>query len=86
VRQNPWFVNFGVRLLQGSPEVLALLQKNPFPDKPPRFVRAMLYNYRFTSFDTRRTTGEWWRRETTGIYLPPISVRHEPATNAPPNL
>jgi len=47
-RREPWFMNFLVRLLQGSPEVLALLQKNPFPSPPPRSVRAVLYEYRFT--------------------------------------
>ena len=47
-RQNPWFGQFCERLLQGSPEVLALLKKNPFPDKPPRLIRAELYDYTFT--------------------------------------
>ncbi|PYK01112.1 MAG: hypothetical protein DME23_04870, partial [Verrucomicrobia bacterium] len=62
-RREPWFMNFLVRLLQGSPEVLALLQTNPFPDPPPRSVRAVLYAYRFTDVATRRASGEWWRRE-----------------------
>ena len=44
-RQNPWFVNFCERLLQGSPEVLALMEKNPFPDHPPRYIRAEFYDY-----------------------------------------
>ena len=75
-RQNPWFVNFCERLLQGSPEVLALLGKNPFPKQPPRFVRAELYDYHFTNFAERRATGAWWRREFVGEYLPPVSL-HE---------
>ncbi|PYJ87588.1 MAG: membrane protein [Verrucomicrobia bacterium] len=74
-RREPWFMNFLVRLLQGSPEVLALLQKNPFPDPPPRSVRAVLYEYRFTDVATRRATGEWWRRECKGLYCPEISLR-----------
>jgi hypothetical protein len=74
VRQNPWFVNFCVRLLQGSPQVLALLEKNPFPGAPPRYIRAVVYEYHFTDLATRKTTGEWWRREWKGIYLPPISI------------
>lgn len=73
-RQNPWFENFCVRLLQGSPRVLALLQKNPFPDRPPRYVRAELYNYQFTNFAERRATGAWWKREYLGEYLPPVSL------------
>jgi len=73
-RQNPWFVNFCIRLLQGSPEVTALLERNPFPKAPPRFIRAELYEYHFTDAATRRRSGEWWRRELKGIYLPPFSL------------
>lgn len=76
VDQNPWFQNFCFQLLQGSPEVTALLQKNPFPDKPPRYIRAELYNYHFTNFAERRATGAWWKRESIGEYLPPVSL-HE---------
>jgi lipase maturation factor 1 len=76
VQQNPWFENFCERLLQGSPEVLALLKKNPFPNHPPRFIRAELYDYRFTNFAEHRATGAWWRREFIGEYLPPVSL-HE---------
>jgi len=74
-RQNPWFVNFLIRLLQGSSEVLTLLEKNPFPDKPPRYVRAALYEYRFTDRATRDENGAWWRRERKGLYCPEISLR-----------
>jgi lipase maturation factor 1 len=75
-QQNPWFGNFCERLLQGSPEVLALLEKNPFPGKPPRFIRAGFYDYRFTSLAVHRATGAWWKREFDGEYLPPVSL-HE---------
>jgi hypothetical protein len=74
-QQNPWFGNFCERLLQGSPEVLALLEKNPFPDKPPRFIRAEFYDYHFTGSAERRATGAWWKREFVGEYLPPVSLR-----------
>ena len=75
-QQNTWFANFCERLLQGSPEVLALLAKNPFPEQPPRFIRAELYDYHFTNFAERRMTGAWWKREFAGEYLPAISL-HE---------
>jgi hypothetical protein len=74
-RQNPWMLNLATRLSRGSPEVLALLKTNPFPDKPPRFIRATLYDYRFTDFAERKQTGAWWKRKPTGEYLPPISLR-----------
>jgi len=75
-QQNPWFGNFCEQLLQGSPEVLALLGKNPFPNHPPRFIRAEFYDYRFTNCAERRATGAWWKREFVGEYLPPVSL-HE---------
>jgi len=74
-RQNPWFVNFCERLLQGSPETLALLESNPFPNHPPRYIRAEFYDYHFTNFAERRATGAWWKREFIGEYLPPISLQ-----------
>jgi hypothetical protein len=70
-RGNPWFVNFCVRLLQGQPEVLRLLKKNPFPNGPPKYIRAIVYDYRFTKFGSR----DWWRREPKGDYLPAISLK-----------
>ena len=73
-QQNPWFINFLLRLLQGSSDVLQLLDKNPFPDRPPRYMRAMLYDYHFTDPATRSSTGAWWRREPIGVYVPPIAL------------
>ena len=74
-RSNPWFVAFAARLLEGSPPVLALLEKNPFPDKPPRYIRATVYEYSFTHWRIRQVTGQWWKRERLGVYLSPISLR-----------
>ena len=73
VRQNPWFVNFCIRLLQGSRPVINLLKENPFPQKPPKFVRALLYDYEFTNFKEKRDSGDWWKRKFVGQYLSPIS-------------
>lgn len=73
-RGNPWFVNFCVRLLQGSREVDGLLDSNPFANAPPKFVRARLYDYRFTTREERRQTSNWWKRELKGEYLPPVSL------------
>jgi predicted DCC family thiol-disulfide oxidoreductase YuxK len=72
---QPWFVNFMVRLLEGSPEVLALMATNPFPSSPPQYVRARLYDYKFASFAERRSTGNWWRRELRGEYFPVVSLK-----------
>jgi predicted DCC family thiol-disulfide oxidoreductase YuxK len=76
---DPWFVNFAVRLLEGSPDVLALLGQNPFPAGAPRYIRARLYDYRFTTAAERRATRDWWKRELKGEYLPVVSLRAPPA-------
>ena len=70
-RGNPWLVNFCIRVLQGQPEVLSLLEMNPFPNGPPKYIRAKVYDYRFTGFGS----GRWWRRELKGEYLPAISLK-----------
>jgi hypothetical protein len=66
--QNLWFGRFLARLLEGSPEVLALLERNPFPDSPPQFVRAILYDYHFTDYAQRSADGRWWRRRELRPY------------------
>lgn len=70
----PWFADFAARLLEGSPEVLGLLARNPFPEAPPKYVRALVYEYRFSGFAERRRTGAWWSRELVARYLPPVSL------------
>lgn len=66
--QSPWLFALARRLLQGSPEVLALLQEDPFPGHPPLYVRARLYDYRLGR-DT------WWRRQELGPYFGPLRLR-----------
>ena len=73
-RQPPWFLAFMRKLLQGSKPVLALLENNPFRDHPPRFVRAVLYQYHFTNWKEKKETGHWWARTPMRIYCPPISL------------
>jgi len=72
--QYPWFINFTAKLLEGDPAVLGLLRTNPFPDRPPRNVRALLYLYRFTTPAEHAQTGAWWKRELEGTWLPPLSL------------
>ncbi len=72
---NRWFYNFAARLMQGSAPVVALLKSNPFPGTPPKYIRAVVYDYKFTGFEQRRRTGAWWQREEKATYLPGISLR-----------
>jgi lipase maturation factor 1 len=71
MESNPWFQSFLLALLEGRPDVLALLETNPFPDGPPRFIRAQLDTYTFTGWDSE----EWWHAEPAAIYCPPASIR-----------
>ena len=74
-RQNPWLGGLVHGLLKGSPEVLALLEHNPFPDHPPHFLRAVVYDYHFTTPAERSGTGAWWKRERLGLYYPVVSLK-----------
>jgi hypothetical protein len=73
-RENQWLVALIYRLLQGSHEVNGLLASNPFPNKPPLYIRTMFYRYRFTTVDEFRHTGAWWKREELRKYLPTLSL------------
>jgi uncharacterized membrane protein YphA (DoxX/SURF4 family) len=69
---NRWVLNTEVRLLQNAPPVLKLFaaNPNPFANAPPSAVRAVQWQYWFTTRDERRRTGNWWRREFIGQYAP----------------
>jgi hypothetical protein len=70
-QRNQWFLRFSVRLLEGSPEAIVLLGRTPFPDRQPKYLCAVLYDYRFTTASERAKTGAWWHREELGnICLP----------------
>jgi hypothetical protein len=86
---NLWFASLGdwrqnnivplteERLLSNEPDVLALFKENPFQQNPPRYVRAVLWQYWFTSIDEKRHTGNWWRRQLLGLYAPEITSTSE---------
>ena len=74
-RSNPWFTNFAGALLEGSPDVLGLLARNPFPQHPPRYVRAEAELFTFSSPQERTSTGRWWRAAPAEEYLPAVALR-----------
>lgn len=71
-RQDSWFTAFIIRLLEPSKEVLALLAHDPFGGKPPISIRAKRYRYHFTTFEEWRKTGNYWKREFVGMFLPEV--------------
>ncbi|HEY5138383.1 MAG TPA: lipase maturation factor family protein, partial [Methylococcales bacterium] len=68
--RDSWFSRFMLKLKEGSPQVLSLLASNPFPEKPPAFVRALLYRYFYTTMAQREATGQIWQREYLRVYWP----------------
>jgi hypothetical protein len=68
----PWVVHFVWKLLHNHPGTLSLLANNPFPDAPPRYVRAVLYRYQFAPIGAK--DGAWWTREQTGMWLQAVSL------------
>lgn len=71
-RRQGWLLRFQKQLLEGSPEALSLLAVNPFPDRPPRFLRAVLYDYRFSTGQQPAANDEWWARELRGLWSPVV--------------
>ena len=70
----PWFGGFMRGLLENSSPVLSILSSNPFSDRPPKYVRALLYDYRFADRQTHAATGQWWVRRLEGHYFPAVSL------------
>jgi lipase maturation factor 1 len=81
---NLWFASLGPwqdsrfvvwteeRLIKNNGDVLELFAQNPFPNAPPREVRAVIYQYWFTDLRTKKVNGDWWRRELLGEYAPAL--------------
>lgn len=67
-----WFVPLVKGLLDDSESVVGLLAQDPFEDASPRYIRALLYEYAFTDPDTRKETGDWWKRAPRRVYCPVI--------------
>jgi hypothetical protein len=71
---HPWVLALVAKLLAADRATLKLLRRSPFGDRPPAFVRATLYHYRFRSRRERRSRGAWWVRTPVGEYLPPMRL------------
>ena len=72
----PWFWSFLERLLQNDWAVTALLEKNPFPDKPPVYVRAEFYDYTYAD-SAEKAKGKWWDRRLLGLYFPAARLNND---------
>jgi hypothetical protein len=72
--QSGWFFNLLGNLLHGDRDTLSLLSTNPFPNAPPRYIRAQYYLYKFTTPDEHRKSGLWWNRQLVGTFYGPVSL------------
>ena len=70
-----WFPALVARLLQNDAATLSLMAGNPFPDRPPLWIRATMYQYRFTTAAERRETRAWWVRTPLGEMMRPVSLQ-----------
>jgi hypothetical protein len=71
--QYPWTLNLIWKLLHNDPGAVGLFRSNPFPEKPPRYIRAVLYRY---SFVRPNPQGLYWKRENLGLWLPPLDANN----------
>jgi hypothetical protein len=78
-REYPFVLNTELRLLSGDRDVLSLFAANPFPHAAPPQVRAVLWQYWFTTMSEKRATGNWWRREYLGLYAPTLGLQPDGA-------
>lgn len=72
-QQNEFVTSTEENLLRNSPAVLSLFRSDPFPQQP-RYMRAVLWQYWFTTMEEKRRTGNWWRREYLGLYAPELTL------------
>jgi Lipase maturation factor len=70
--EYPWVFHLIWKLLHNDANALSLFASNPFPNLPPRYIRAVLYRYSFAKPGNEQ--GEWWNRERLGLWLPPLSA------------
>ncbi|WP_235906492.1 lipase maturation factor family protein [Ginsengibacter hankyongi] len=68
----PWTLNLVWKLLHNDRGTLSLFANNPFPEKPPKYIRAVLYRYSFAA--PGNPDGLWWIRERLGEWIPAMSV------------
>jgi hypothetical protein len=73
--QNPIVPRTEELLLANDPDVLGLFRGNPFASAPPKYVRAVLWQYWFSTPEEKRTQGVWWTRQYLGTYAPTLALR-----------
>jgi hypothetical protein len=68
----PWTLHLVSKLLHNDPAAISLFAANPFASRPPRYIRAVRYRYRFAQ--PGNPLGLWWHRDRVDMWLPPLSA------------
>ena len=71
-REYPWTFNLVWKMLHNDSATLSLFEGNPFPERPPHYIRAVYYRYHFAAPGNPEHV--YWTRERLGLWLPPLSV------------
>ena len=74
-QEYPWIFHFVLHLLRGDPQTLSLIDQDPLRGLAPRWIKADLYRYEFTSWEEREKSGRVWKRAKIGQYLSPLSLQ-----------
>jgi hypothetical protein len=70
--EYPWTYHLIWKLLKNDKQVIGLFRKNPFADKPPKYIRAVLYQYQFAEPGNKK--GLWWSRRKISDWIPAMSA------------
>lgn len=68
--REPWLVHYVWKLLHNDKNALSLIENNPFPEKPPKYIRILIYRY---EFENPYQSENVWKRELLGLWMPPVS-------------
>lgn len=69
-----WVISLIQSMLKNEPGVMCFFARNPFPDHPPKYIRAWTYNYHFTTATQHAVSGDWWRRDDKRVWLQPLML------------
>lgn len=69
-----WVISLIQSMLRNDPGVMCFFERNPFPDHPPKYIRAWTYNYHFTTPAQHAASGDWWWRDDKRVWLQPLML------------
>jgi hypothetical protein len=71
--EYPWTYHLIWKMLHNDKNALTLFRNNPFSEKPPKYIRAVLYQYQFAEPGNKKRL--WWSRQKVNDWIPAMSVQ-----------